>query len=960
MPPADTPAAGAPLSIEEQTGMLTDGDGRISPATFPVPTPSPGYIETLASRLRTSGGAISGIGHDIDASWGGLTGCYTAPEAGELYTVLNPVAADGDTVSEGLNGTASALEDFADALSGIKSRWETLRGEAHEFRNRIDAEGDEWREAEGIKGFFGIGESPDVAENQGYVDRGLALIEEYAEAERSCANRINAGIPDRTRFAAMPESGELDPDVFYHGYDQDLSDLATAWGMEVAATDEHWWVDVGAAVGDWVVGAVEGLGAMVGAHSSEGWFEMSWGDAMVEQWESSAQSVASLVGMYDAESDDWGWSGWGTVGSAWRDAAHAVVPWEEWGERPGYVIGTAVLNIGVTALGAALSATGVGAAVGVPLMAWRGAAIISRMGDSRVPDVDLPDMDSPGISVNLNLPNFVGGSRELFRIDTSSFDLGGLSRERLAEAQGAVERLTARFGAGGAESADSPHHRRAAPEDPTAQDLADVVTVQDVLDPTSPEAARLREQYEGDFLENDVRSDGTPGSWEASPHSDTDGPEADGARVPAGVGGRGDDTLTATGDIPGPAAERRVDLTGIGMSDDLPGTQHDGDVNLRDRAPDVTNSAADDKGPDSPPGDSNASDHADGGEGIQGAPDTHSGARRTTNIGGGLNVRGNSGGDGGGDGGDTPLSAQTVDPGNPDHRDLVPDKGRRFGDGVQLDPDTRYTLLEHGSDLRTEYITDSQGKIREVRASSDGWNSEHPEFMNPRPDMTYVVDGSYTYRTDSLGRTESVEGTLRSGTNVRNEGEQNWVNSQGRIYFEELNKQLREEFGPGEAPQYQNIQWDGGHLIGYAEFFGIGERLNQVPMRFDVNQNRTETALPDIPEEARGGIDGSFRNLERSWRGIMQQKDKWHGFSDPRFNDGSWDAALALNPTNPQIDVRISNIYDPNLPSVPHPSDPDRMIPPPPSKIIVEWELNGVPMRVQRYMNLPPLTNTEE
>ncbi|OLT27011.1 hypothetical protein BJF83_19730 [Nocardiopsis sp. CNR-923] len=95
MPPADSPAAGPPPSIEEQTGMLTDGDGKISPATFPVPTPSPGHIETLASRLRTSGGAVSDVGHDINSSWGGLTGCYQAPEAAELYTVLNPVAPTG-------------------------------------------------------------------------------------------------------------------------------------------------------------------------------------------------------------------------------------------------------------------------------------------------------------------------------------------------------------------------------------------------------------------------------------------------------------------------------------------------------------------------------------------------------------------------------------------------------------------------------------------------------------------------------------------------------------------------------------------------------------------------------------------------------------------------------------------------------------------------------------------------
>ncbi|NYH53303.1 hypothetical protein HNR06_002892 [Nocardiopsis arvandica] len=58
--------------------------------------------------------------------------------------------------------------------------------------------------------------------------------------------------------------------------------------------------------------------------------------------------------MYDSENDSWGWSGWDNVGNAWKDAAHAVVPWEEWGDRPGYVIGTALLNIGATVGGAVI------------------------------------------------------------------------------------------------------------------------------------------------------------------------------------------------------------------------------------------------------------------------------------------------------------------------------------------------------------------------------------------------------------------------------------------------------------------------------------------------------------------------------------------------------------------------------------------------------------------------------
>ncbi|MEU1897103.1 hypothetical protein ABZ512_01925 [Nocardiopsis dassonvillei] len=440
MLPPDTPPS-APLSVGEQTGMLTDGENKVSPATFPVPTPSPDYIETLASDLRSAGESVGDTGNDITSAWSGLRSHYKAPEAEHLYSVLEPVAADGDTVSTDLGHAASALETFAADLRDIKSRWSSLSAEAFEFRARIDAKGDDWRKAEGVAGFFGIGENPDVAENKRLIDEGIRIIEDYADAELACANAINRFVPDRTPFERTPSGdGALDPDVFYHGYEEDLSDLATEWDMGGAVTDESWLVDGWDAVWDFGVGAVEGTGAMLGMHSSEGWFNMSWGDALYEYHESNIQSVASLVGMYDAESDSYGWSGWDTVGSAWKDLAHSVVPWEEWGERPGYVIGTAVLNIGVTALGAALSATGVGAAVGVPLMAWRGMAIVDGMGGrgggsgsggATDVDVDLP----------ANIPAFGGSGAPVVRIDTGVFDPDGLSPQQLGDLRGSLDRL---------------------------------------------------------------------------------------------------------------------------------------------------------------------------------------------------------------------------------------------------------------------------------------------------------------------------------------------------------------------------------------------------------------------------------------------------------------------------------------------------------------------------------------
>ncbi|MFJ9554788.1 hypothetical protein ACIRPH_13295 [Nocardiopsis sp. NPDC101807] len=628
MPPApDLPTSTTPLTTDEQVSMLTDGDDKISPATFPVPTASPGYIETLAAALRTAGQSVADTGNDIDSSWGALTSSYKAPEADELYTVLGPVARDGDDVLTGLDNAANALENFAEDLRGIKRRWNSLRTEAYTFRARIDAKDDDWRDAEGVAGFFGIGESPDVEENSRLISEGTGIIEDYEAAERDCANQINRYVPDRTGFEAMPSGGgELDPDVFYHGYEDSLSDLATEWDMGGATTDEHWWVDAGAAVWDFGVGAVEGTGAMLGMHSSEGWFQASWGDALWEYHEGNVQSVASLVGMYDGESDSWGWAGGDALGSAWKDLAHSVVPWEEWGERPGYVIGTAALNIVAMVGGAALTATGVGSVVGVPLMAWRGMAIVDGMG-GRGGGSDSGSGTDVDVDLPAGVPNYGGVNSPIASLDASSFDRGDYSPAQWTELQTHLDRWASASDSGGGSSDPGgrpgapgrpaqPRNDRdgqdpARPVDPTAQQLADSEAFWDIVDrPDLAEVDRAADQGNQQRIEEVARESQTDpngprgseeGRWTAAELFD--GPEGAGDRVPAGVGGRGDDTLTAERDAPVPTPDRTVNLTdgtGRGSDGDRVGerdprtdtdarNRHGSD--MRDRNPDVRNSA---------------------------------------------------------------------------------------------------------------------------------------------------------------------------------------------------------------------------------------------------------------------------------------------------------------------------------------------------------------------------------
>ena len=182
------------------------------------------------------------------------------------------------------------------------------------------------------------------------------------------------------------------------------------------------------------------------------------------------------------------------------------------------------------------------------------------------------------------------------------------------------------------------------------------------------------------------------------------------------------------------------------------------------------------------------------------------------------------------------------------------------------------------------------------------------------------------------------------------------------MYYNLLNEKHQKDFfetegrwpEPGEVPQYQKVEFQGGHLFG-TQFFGPGELLNMPPMRFDINQNRTNTAFSDRLSEELGTIDGSFYNLERSWRGLLKHGDEWHNFNNPDFNNGKWNDAIALKPGKPDIQAKITSEFDPSMPRIEHPPKSGKFIDPPPSSFHVEWSINGVPMKPQDYENLPPL-----
>ncbi|PWV44232.1 hypothetical protein BDW27_1331, partial [Nocardiopsis sp. L17-MgMaSL7] len=236
-----------------------DCEGKIDPSLFPVPETETPMLEWHASRLRTAGQKMEETGGDIVQAWEGLTSCYSAPEAQTLHEALDPVAPQGVEVNTATERAAGALEDFAETVREIQGKWRTLTVDSYSFRAEIAEEGEDWNKGDGL---FGTRDSANDIKNEALLLRAANLVGDFEQAEITCANTINVGLAGRTDFVSEKDldGAAPDPDQFVHGYGADLTELPTSWGEAAAGTDYGWVRDVGSAVWDFGVGAVEGVG----------------------------------------------------------------------------------------------------------------------------------------------------------------------------------------------------------------------------------------------------------------------------------------------------------------------------------------------------------------------------------------------------------------------------------------------------------------------------------------------------------------------------------------------------------------------------------------------------------------------------------------------------------------------------------------------------------------------------
>ncbi|MBR8744833.1 hypothetical protein [Nocardiopsis sp. MG754419] len=973
MPDLSTVLSGSPADLQ-------DCDGIIDPSVFPIPTADHVHLADLALDLRQAGAAMAQTGEDTIASWGGLAGCYTAPESEVLLGALDPIAGDGEDVESGAAQAADALADFAEELRLIKGDWHELKLRAETFRESV-IDDPEWDKADHLL----TNKSSNVEKSNELKAEAERLVRRYEKAQRDCANAINAGISGRTRFFSSFEAeavGNLGPNAFVFDTVHAHTDIPSQWGADASA-DQFWYQDAWDATWDFGTGVVEGAGGMVGAYSSEGWLAQSWGDSLKEYHWDNLTAAASLVGMYDAETDSLGWAGKETIGEAWKELAHSIVPWTEWDDRPGYVIGTAVLNIGVTAVGVALTATGVGAAVGVPLLAWRGMSMLDGMGNTgrggSGADVDLPPLP--------NLPESVGQGAPVVRLDAKDLEAMGLSPAQIAEIEADLRRVMDEQG-----SASGGDGGSGTPQDPTVRETR---AFDDIAG--HPEnvalADRVRAENQRGMADGDQAAKaGTSrapasdeGTWTANELFD--GPDGARSPVPVGSGGRdGDSASASVTPAPPPVTANATDIGGGGRSpgNEVAGARDDRGADLADRNPTATNQD---------PGTSSPRDHDSSAPGqANGTWSGGQGSNADSTSGGGAQT--GNGGQGGSGGPNThhqqPVTAEwsktrvveergPIGPGvnegakptRPEHElktetvkgEQAPKPKERFGDGKDLSPNTSYSVYDTEGKYRGKYVTDENGDIRKIHVDAHYSKDRHPEFMNPRPNAEYHVktkNSLHVYETNSNGRNLTSEGQFTRDSSPRISKEERAVTDAAKDYYKAYNKILQEDFlnnpekysGLDRAPQFEATTWHGGHVVGIGEFGGIPERLNQVAMIDHVNtHSKNDWALGN-----------SYRNFEMSMfdvlEGDFEAISKRSDDSFYRNQLDAWEYAYSQGPPPPVIRAKVSQIYDPSLPDFEIKGKngmPVKILDAPPSAIYVEYSINGVVQQSIELANLPDM-----
>jgi len=295
----------------------------INPSAIPGLDLDPDAVVAAANALANGGASVRDSGADVVGKWRGLGAHYQAPEAAQLFTVMDPVEAAAREFGDAVQQVAVVLRAYADEVRPIKAALTSVRHDAYAFTSKIASNSD-WQYDQDL-----------VDENTDLIKRVNAAQIKLWDAERTCANGI------RALYCAAPwHAATSDNDPLGYGVSQLPTDAKMPWGTSVDRKDhcpKAAAVDVKRFVWDGVVvdglwGTVVGLGALVGIQ------DWSWS---VDNFTSAWKGMAGLIG-YSAATGSWSW---GNAGNTWKGLGKGLLSWDTWKDDPARAAGGASFNV---------------------------------------------------------------------------------------------------------------------------------------------------------------------------------------------------------------------------------------------------------------------------------------------------------------------------------------------------------------------------------------------------------------------------------------------------------------------------------------------------------------------------------------------------------------------------------------------------------------------------------------
>ncbi|MER6786838.1 hypothetical protein ABT330_19855 [Streptomyces sp. NPDC000658] len=332
----------------------------IDPQNIPQFTGDLEQLGTDSMLLTAEAIAFRQSGSDVHTRFQGLSACYSAPEADQLFATTAPVAAKSDEFADDLEKVAAALSSYETEVQPLVAKLRSLKQRAETFRSDIAGD-DHWRE-----------DDDNVQLNNDLVHDVTAATTAFWQAEITCHNTITALVGGTTLIL---EDGAqkrlLKRGTSTYGFTADLLNQSDElpWGKTVEKERHgldwlgHQVLDFGKGfVVDGVWGTIRGLGTFVGV---DGW------DAAGEAWTGLGKLATGLAitaapvlgSVYWTLPEDKLPGYLRESRNTVKEAGKALVAWDEWGKNPARAGGAVTFNVLTTVFTGGAGAAAKGGAV---------------------------------------------------------------------------------------------------------------------------------------------------------------------------------------------------------------------------------------------------------------------------------------------------------------------------------------------------------------------------------------------------------------------------------------------------------------------------------------------------------------------------------------------------------------------------------------------------------------------